>query len=210
MNKVFESLNEIIEDLVISQKALDRIDNTSQKSKDFFKKWVEEHKTIIETALKELQQIKEANPSEAMECSLKLYKMVESAGNDWGFDLNKAWKYYNTIKQALLNAQAQDELIREYDLNPYELREALLLYAMYKDAYNGNPLPSLKQYKEQKRENEVLRQIIKSFFYRGCPLYQYIDKDFGLTIGVDSECSIMHLGEFKGVNLDQKLKEVLE
>lgn len=60
------------------------------------------------------------------------------------------------------------------------------------------------------KENELLKEIIKSLFDRGCPLHQYIDKDFGLTIEVDNECSHMRLGEFKGVDLDKKLKEVLE
>ena len=62
---------------------------------------------------------------------------------------------------------------------------------------------------EQEKENEILKEIIKSFFDRGCPLHQYINKEGILTIEVDDECSIMHLGEFKGVDLDKKLKEVL-
>ena len=69
---------------------------------------------------------------------------------------------------------------------------------------------SLLKAQEQEKENELLKEIIRSLFDRGCPLHQYIDEDFGLTIEVDSECSIMRLGEFKGVDLDAKLKEVLE
>ena len=69
---------------------------------------------------------------------------------------------------------------------------------------------ALLKAQEQEKENELLKEIIKSLFDRGCPLHQYIDKDFGLTIEVDDECSIMHLGEYKGINLDEKLKEVLE
>jgi hypothetical protein len=68
---------------------------------------------------------------------------------------------------------------------------------------------ALLKAQEQEKENEILKEIIKSLFDRGCPLHQYIDKDFGLTIEVDNECSIMHLGKFKGVDLDKKLKEVL-
>lgn len=60
-------------------------------------------------ALNELKAIEESNPSEAMECSLKLYKMVESAGNGNGFNLNEAWKYHNTIKQYILKAQEQEK-----------------------------------------------------------------------------------------------------
>ena len=69
---------------------------------------------------------------------------------------------------------------------------------------------ALLKVQEKEKENELLKEIIKSLFDRGCPLHQYTDKDFGLTIEVDNECSIMHLGKFKGVDLDKKLKEVLE
>ena len=67
-----------------------------------------------------------------------------------------------------------------------------------------------QELQKQEKENELLKEIIKSFFDKGCPLHQYTDKDGILTIEVDDECSIMHLGEFKGVDLDKKLKEVLE
>lgn len=69
---------------------------------------------------------------------------------------------------------------------------------------------ALLKAQEQEKENELLKEIIKSLFDRGCPLHQYIDKDFGLTIEVDDECSILHLGKYKGVDLDKKLKEVLD
>lgn len=65
-------------------------------------------------------------------------------------------KELNTIEQALQKAQENNELIEGYDLKPYELREALLLYAMYKGEYKGNPLPTLKQYKEQEKVLEIL------------------------------------------------------
>ena len=48
---------------------------------------------------------------DALECSLKLYKMVESAGNDKGFNLNEAWEYHKTIKQTLLKAQEQEKIL---------------------------------------------------------------------------------------------------
>lgn len=69
---------------------------------------------------------------------------------------------------------------------------------------------SLLKAREQEKENELLKEIIKSFFDRGCPLHQYTDKEGILQIEVDDECSTMHLGKFKGVDLDEKLKEVLE
>jgi hypothetical protein len=63
----------------------------------------------IKQALLELKSIKEANPSEALECSLKLYKMVESAGNGNGFNLNEAWKYHKNIKQALTTKSKKEQ-----------------------------------------------------------------------------------------------------
>ena len=57
---------------------------------------------------------------EALECSLKLYKMVESAGNDNGFNLNEAWEYHETIKQTLIKAQKQEkalEIIKKKNVN---------------------------------------------------------------------------------------------
>lgn len=69
---------------------------------------------------------------------------------------------------------------------------------------------ALLKAREQEKENELLKEIIKSFFDRGCPLHQYTDKEGILQIEVDDECSIMHLGKFKDVDLDKKLKEVLE
>ena len=69
---------------------------------------------------------------------------------------------------------------------------------------------SLLKAREQEKENELLKEIIKSFFDRGCPLHQYTDKAGILQIEVDNECSTMHLGKFKDVDLDEKLKEVLE
>ena len=69
---------------------------------------------------------------------------------------------------------------------------------------------SLLKAREQEKENELLKEIIKSFFDRGCPLHQYTDKEGILQIEVDGECSTMHLGKFKDVDLDEKLREVLE
>ena len=67
---------------------------------------VDEALEIIESALTELEQIKEAKPSEAMECLEKLPYMSQGYGN---------WKeYYNTIKQALLKAQELEKENTEY------------------------------------------------------------------------------------------------
>lgn len=120
----------------------------------------------------------------------------------------------NIVKQALQRLEAID------NANPSEaLKEIGILRGFnkveLKDDKNVNKsLDIIKQAlvkaQEQEKENEILKEIIKSLFDKGSPLHQYVDKDFGLTIEVDSECSNMHLGEYKGVDLDNFLKEVLK
>lgn len=102
------------------------------------------------------------------------------------------------------------------------VRQFVLKYARFENVVGDNAKgtktlieletinQALLKAQEQEKENELLKEIIKSLFDKGCPLHQYMDNKFGLTIEVDDECSIMKLGEFKGVNLDKKLKEVLE
>ena len=125
-----------------------------------------ERKQIIEQALKRLEAIDNAEPSEALESFDYIVRNLEAVVDDVVY--MDCIEHLTTIKQALLKAQ------------------------------------------EQEKENELLKEIIKSLFDRGCPLHQYIDKDFGLTIEVDDECSILHLRKYKGVDLDKKLKEVLD
>lgn len=120
---------------------------------------------VIKQALLELQSIKEANPSEALECLDKLVKQIELDEDTDYWEIRNA---HITVEQALLKARKQEN------------------------------------------ENELLKEIIKSFFDKGCPLHQYTDKEGILQIEVDDECSIMHLGKFNGIDLDKFLKEVLE
>ena len=89
-------------------------------------------------------------------------------------------------------AEYEDDLSDKITVNYFALKQSLL------------------KTRERERENELLKEIIKSFFDRGCPLHQYTDKAGILQIEVDSECSTMHLGKFKDVDLDEKLREVLE
>ena len=145
---------------------------------------------VVEQALKRLEAIDNANPSEALECLEKVYSRLPQ------WDLSRNVDQCNIIKQALLKAQ---ELVNENEL----------LKAFISDCEKGDtPLKSALF--REKKENELLKEIIKSLFDRGCPLHQYTDKEGMLLIEVDNECSTMHLGKFKGVDLDAKLKEVLE
>ena len=149
----------------------------------------------VEQALLELQSIKETNPSEALEC-LEKVKGYRTGGIISFEVFLEDTEEYNTIKQALLKVQEQE-------------KENELLKAFITDCEKGDTTLKYALFRE-KRENELLKEILKSFFDRGCPLHQYTDKDGMLLIEVDNECSTMHLGKFKGVDLDAKLKEVLE
>ena len=97
-DKVFEALSELEEEA-----------KWCHHDGETLTKYDEERFNVIKQALLELKAIKEANPSEALECSLKLYKMVESAGNGNGFNLNEAWKYHSTIKQALTTKSKKEQ-----------------------------------------------------------------------------------------------------
>ena len=140
---------------------------------------------LVEQALLELKSIKDANPSEALKCLEKL-KGMEISSMPFSDEYGTQEVDLNDIRK--VGSQLNTDF-REYTTT---IKQALL------------------KAQEQEKENEILKEIIKSLFDKGCPLHQYTDKDFGLTIEVDNECSIMHLGKFKGVDLDKKLKEALD
>ena len=88
-DKVFEALSELEEEA-----------KWCNHDGETLTKYDEERFNVIKQALLELKEIKEAKPSEALEDSLKLYKMVESAGNGKDFDLVEAWKYHSYLVEA--------------------------------------------------------------------------------------------------------------
>ena len=154
---------------------------------------------------------------EALECLECLYcEPDDYRGSDRAKD-------YNTIKQALLELQSIKKANPSEALKTLDVLDRIIspllepVLAEYEDDLSDKITAnyfalkqSLLKAREQEKENELLKEIIKSFFDRGCPLHQYTDKEGILQIEVDSECSTMHLGKFKGVDLDEKLREVLE
>ena len=136
---------------------------------------------------------------------------IESRSYLTGSDIieNQINEALNTIKNRLEvtdNAESSEalECLEYLYCNPED----------YRSTDKAKDYNTVKNYilkaQEQEKENELLKEIIKSLFDRGCPLHQYTDKDGMLLIEVDNECSTMHLGKFKDVDLDAKLKEVLE
>lgn len=140
----------------------------------------------IKKALKQLEAIKNVNPSVALDC-LERIGNIELSHTETCCNETKDDEYIETLVEFI------DGILKDN----------------YKEEFTTIEQSLLKAQKQEK-ENDILKEIIKSLFDRGCPLHQYVDKDCGLTIEVDDECSIMHLGKYKGVDLDEKLKEVLK
>lgn len=122
---------------------------------------------------------------EALECSLKLYKMVESAGNDNGFNLNEAWEYHETIKQALLELKAIK------DANPSEALKALdrnIVVIREKD-YTIIEQALVKAQEQEKVLKVILKKRIDlesfySTFVKDNLDYKYYEKYYG-TYGLE-------------------------
>lgn len=137
----------------------------------------------------------------------KYDELVCYIGGDF---LNGTWEYVKPSEALKEIARIENNII--YLLSECDINEEVNMN--FTSIKENKSCEIIKRYilkaQEQEKENELLKEIIKSLFDKGSPLHQYVDKDFGLTIEVDDECSIMHLGEFKGVDLDKKLKEVLE
>ena len=149
---------------------------------------------------------------------LPMSNWIDLAENEVELDL-KIMNWVETInfelfkgKQALLELKDIKEVNLGKAMESLERIDkeyATIENEEFKICFNTIKQTLLKAQKQEK-ENELLKEIIKSLFDKGCPLHQYMDNKFGLTIEVDDECSIMQLGEFKDINLDKKLKEVLE
>ena len=131
--------------------------------------------------------------------------------------------YYDIVREALQRPEAIETANPSEALKTLEVLDKIIspllepVLAEYEDDLSDKITAnyfalkqSLLKAREQEKENELLKEIIKSFFDRGCPLHQYTDKAGILQIEVDGECSTMHLGKFKDVDLDEKLREVLE
>ena len=185
--------------------------------------------TAIKQALERLESIDNAEPSEALK-TLKVLDetispLLEPVLAEYEDDLSdKITSNYFALEQALLKAREQEkEKLLFKNIHNTKVKTPLvsIFEGISKDErfkftehiyYHWEEMKEALEDKnnELEKENELLREIIKSFFDRGCPLHQYTDKQGILQIEIDNECSTMHLGKFKDVDLDKKLKEVLE
>ena len=162
------------------------------KELEALEKFLDDYLTLCEklhTNRQEKMLLDKNSPYNVLKTYLEFINNAESS---------EALKTLNTLDKIIspllepVLAEYEDDLSDKITANYFALKQSLL------------------KAREQEKENELLKEIIKSFFDRGCPLHQYTDKDGILQIEVDDECSTMHLGKFKDVDLDEKLKEVLE
>ena len=162
------------------------------KELEALEKFLDDYLTLCEklhTNRQEKMLLDKNSPYNVLKTYLEFINNAESS---------EALKTLNTLDKIIspllepVLAEYEDDLSDKITANYFALKQSLL------------------KAREQEKENELLKEIIKSFFDRGCPLHQYTDKSGILQIEVDNECSTMHLGKFKDVDLDEKLKEVLE
>ena len=162
------------------------------KELEALEKFLDDYLTLCEklhTNQQEKMLLDKNSPYNVLKTYLEFINNAESS------EALKSLEILDKIISPLLEpvlAEYEDDLSDKITANYFALKQDLL------------------KAREQEKENELLKEIIKSFFDRGCPLHQYTDKSGILQIEVDNECSTMHLGKFKDVDLDEKLKEVLE
>ena len=103
--------------------ALDRI--SIYRFDDKYEEWDADYETVENY----LQSIDNAEPSEA----LKELELVENWIRDRELKISNVIEpSLNTIKQTLLKAQELEALSNEYDLQPSQIREAFIVYQMFK------------------------------------------------------------------------------
>lgn len=140
--------------------------------------------------------------------------VCESLDKDVDFQIYIVWKckilqHYKFLITTSLN-----------DGMYYELTFNGIYNEWYLDAYTKIENKVIKQKEIENfvlrkendvlKENQILKKIIKKFFEYGTPFVQFTDRKGNLLIGVSDACSTFKLGEFESVNLDKKLREVLE
>lgn len=133
-------------------KELEALESLERIGNDYFlgskdctvKKIYEKEYNTIKQALTEYEEIKNANPSEALECLDSMYARLPQ------WDLCRNLDQYNTIKQALRKAQEQEKEIEQFK----EIVSLDYLCRVF-----GYPLG--KQIKEYFMSNSLLKQVIE-------------------------------------------------
>lgn len=134
---------------------------------------------IIKQALLELKAIKEANPSEALECLENIRKDIYDYYNEYLDDIS-------IIKQALLKAQEQEkeiEILKEYrkdylsrleNLEKCSLNQEKVLKVIFEKKVNIGVLESVRTYREYNNRILDLNPTLAT------SLYFLIEEEFDL------------------------------
>jgi len=129
----------------------------------------------IKNMVQRLKAIDNAKSSEALECLKQIEDVIETK-----IGLGVVNTYIiNIIKEALLNAQELETMAEEYDLQPAQIREALLVYCMMSSA--GYGVYHIERAQEQEKVLQIIRRkglpIIERNMLMQCENYeQYCTK----------------------------------
>lgn len=153
----------------------------------------------------------------------KEFEALEEIGNiDLGnnpyktFDANKLKNVYSTEFTALYKALTELKTIKESKSS--EALDRLIAVSDESKYWNRNDYvvdvntikQTLLKTKKLEKENELLKEIIKGLFAEGRPLELFTDDKGMSQIIVNDDSFSISLGEFNGVDLDKKIKEVLD
>lgn len=114
---------------------------------------------VINLILQNLEAIDNANASEALKCLKQIEDVIETKV---GLGVVNTY-LINIIKQALLNTQELETMVEEYDVQPAQIREALLVYRMMSSAGYG------VYHIEKAQKQEEILQIIRR---KGFPIIE--------------------------------------
>lgn len=106
----------------------------------------------IKQALQRLEAIDNAKPSEVMERTSGEFIDGYPTGN---INVGMTWEEHSAIKQALLKSQELETMANEYDLQPSQIREALLVFGMMQRA--GYKLSDIEKAQEQEKVLKIIK-----------------------------------------------------
>lgn len=119
-------------------------------------------KTIIKCIKEKIQRLEAIDDSKASEALESLKQIEDVIETKIGLGVVNTY-LINIIKQALLNTQELETMAEEYDVQPAQIREALLVYRMMSSAGYG------VYHIEKAQKQEKILQIIRR---KGLPIIE--------------------------------------
>lgn len=184
MSKELETLEKLLSFAFVMSENMVGLTKGNYNENKFIKKTYEylnkynvdlNSKEELKKALQRLESIDNSKASEALECLKQVEDVIETK-----IGLGVVNTYIiNIIKQALLNAQELETMAEEYDLQPAQIREALLVYRMMSSA--GYKVADIEKAQKQEEVLQIIRRkglpIIERNMLMQCENYeQYCTK----------------------------------